>query len=39
MDKVYVFRNRHEVNRSEVIKGIDYLERDLIRWGDEFLGI
>jgi hypothetical protein len=38
MDRVYVFRNRHEVNRSEVIKGIDYLEKDLIRWGDEFLG-
>jgi len=38
MDRVYVFRNRRDVNRSEVIKGIDYLERDLARWGKEFLG-
>ncbi|MBO6871501.1 MAG: hypothetical protein JJ882_12835 [Balneola sp.] len=38
MDRVYVFRNSNEVNRSKVIKDVGYLEKDLIRWGYDFLG-
>ena len=38
MDRVYVLRNAQEVNRSEIIKGFLYLEKDLISWAHEISG-
>lgn len=39
MDRVYVFRNEKEVKRSASIKNIKYLEKDLIRWEEDFWGL
>lgn len=39
MERVYVFRNSKEVERSAVIKDFDYLKKDLLRWKDDFLGL
>lgn len=39
MDRVYVFRNADEVNRSQVIKDFVHLEKDLLRWAIDLAGI
>lgn len=39
MDRVYVFRNENEVNRSSSLKGLDYFEVDLERWEADFWGL
>lgn len=39
MDRVYVLRNAEEVNRSQVIKDFDQLQKDLILWAHEIAGV
>lgn len=39
MERVYVFRNKDEVNRSYVIKDFEYLKKDLIRWREDYFGL
>lgn len=39
MERVYVFRNALEVNRSYVIKDFDYLKNDLLRWKENHFGL
>lgn len=38
MDRVYVLRNKAEVNRSQVIKDFSWLKSDLIIWANEITG-
>jgi len=38
MDRVYVMRNEISVNRSQVIKDFNWLNKDLILWANEFTG-
>ena len=39
MDRVYVLRNNIEVNRSQVIKDLIFLQKDLIKWAEDLAGI
>lgn len=39
MDRVYVFREPNEVERSYVIKDFNYLQTDLNRWREDYFGI
>ena len=39
MDRVYVLRNNIEVNRSQVIKDLIFLQKDLINWAEDLAGI
>jgi hypothetical protein len=39
MDRVYVLRNREEVNRSQVIKDFSFLQKDLINWAEDIAGV
>jgi hypothetical protein len=39
MDRCYVFRNNEEVPRSHVIKDLEYLKTDLVRWEADFWGL
>lgn len=38
MDRVYVLRNAEDVNRSQVIKDLNFLRTDLIRWATDIAG-
>lgn len=38
MDRVYVLRNKTEVNRSQIIKDFSWLKNDLIIWANEITG-
>lgn len=39
MDRVYIFRDAVEVDRSYVIKDFDYLRTDLQRWREDYFGL
>lgn len=39
LDRTYVFRHSHEVNRSQAIKDFSYLKNDLDNWARDIAGI